>query len=143
MQWEQGQCTIDTDRERLPMGRIVGWLQGTYWAAGRTEEAIRRSWRLSAVVFGVYDGGDLIGCARVVSDTVTHAYLADVYLVPEARGRGLGRWLLETVVAHPDLQTVGWLLHTRDAHGFYRAAGFGEPGPRVMERPRPAARRDL
>jgi GNAT superfamily N-acetyltransferase len=140
MKWQRGPDTIDTDRVRLEMDTLVGWLRETYWAGQRPADEIRRSWANSEPVFGVYAGDTLVGCARVVSDFVSVAYLADVFLLPEHRGRGLGRWLVESIVAHPDLQTVKWLLHTRDAHGLYRQVGFGDPGPRLMERAAPAPR---
>jgi GNAT superfamily N-acetyltransferase len=128
--------TIDTDRHRLDMAAITEWLHGTYWAGTRPAEIIARSWAGSAVVAGIYAGEQLVGVARVVSDGATTAYLADVFIVPDHRGRGLGRWLLETLVSHPDLSTVRWLLHTRDAHELYRRLGFQPASERVMERPR-------
>ena len=139
MQRHRAGYTIDTRRERLPMEIIVGWLGTTYWAATRPPEAIRRSWDNSPVVFGLYCGEEIAGWARVVTDSVAIAYLADVFLVPEHRGRGLGLWLVETIVAHPELSGVRWLLHTDDAHGLYRRVGFTEvDAARVLERPRPA-----
>ena len=137
MHWQRGAFTIDTDRRRLDMETILGWLGGSYWAGTRPRAAVLRSWDESEPVFGLFAGDTLIGCARVVTDFVAIAYLADVFLVPQQRGAGLGRWLAETIMAHPDLGTVKWLLHTRDAHGLYRQVGFAEPGPRVMERPQP------
>jgi GNAT superfamily N-acetyltransferase len=136
MQWQRGAYSIDTDRERLDMERIITWLRGTYWAGGRAPEVIRRSWDGSALAFGLYEGAQQIGCARVVSDRVTVAYLADVFLLPDYRGQGLGTWLMQTIIGHPDLATVGWLLHTRDAHALYHRVGFVERGERLMERPR-------
>lgn len=121
---------------------IARRLGTTYWAATRPPEAIRRSWDNSPVVFGLYRGEEIAGWARVVTDFVAIAYLADVFLIPEHRGRGLGLWLVETVVGHPDLLTVRWLLHTNDAHGLYRRVGFTEANAaRLLERPRPDAPR--
>ena len=137
MQWQRGNHTIDTDRLRLDMDVIVAWLRGSYWASTRPSDAIHRSWAAADPVFGLYAGAELAGCARVLTDFVAIAYLADVYLAPHLRGSGLGLWLVETIVAHPELQTLKWLLHTRDAHGLYRRIGFAEPSPAVMERPRP------
>ena len=138
MQWQRGAYSIDTDRQRLEMERIIAWLRGTYWAAGRSPEAVRRSWDGSALVFGLYTGAEQVGCARVMTDRVTTAYLADVFLRPDHRGQGLGLWLMQSITGHPDLATVGWLLHTRDAHALYRRVGFIERGERLMERPRAA-----
>lgn len=138
MRWSRGEYTLDTDRRRLDMDTVLGWLHGTYWAATRPAEQIERSWANSAVVAGLYAGEELAGCARVVSDLATVAYLADVFVAPEHRGKGLGRWLVEILLAHPDLAGVKWLLHTRDAHGLYEPLGFRAPGPRALERPREA-----
>ena len=138
MRWRRGRYTIDTDRGRLDMAAILGWLGGSYWASTRPPEAVRRSWEAADPVFGLYADEKMAGCARVVTDFVAVAYLADVFLVSEHRGAGLGLWLVETVVGHPDLTSVRWLLHTRDAHGLYRRVGFVQAGDAVMERPRTA-----
>lgn len=143
MRWERGGYAIETERERIDVEVIAGWLQGTYWAEGRSTEAVRKSWAAS-MPFGVFQGDEPVGCARVVTDGVAIAYLADVFLLPEHRGNGLGKWLMETIIGHPELATVRWLLHTRDAHGLYRQFGFEPAGERVMERPKRAgqARRE-
>jgi|SRR5579884_790133 len=142
MQWQRGAYTIDTDRQRLELDRIAAWLGDTYWARGRSPAAVRRSWDNAGVVLGLYAGEELVGCARVVTDFVAVAYLADVFLLPAHRGRGLGRWLVETALTHPEIGDVRWLLHTRDAHGLYARLGFAPPGPRLMERPRGSAPAD-
>ena len=139
MQWHRDGYTIDTDRERLDRETIARWLNGTYWAKNRSREAIQRSWDNSAVVFGVYAGEHLIGFARVITDFVTTAYLADVFLSPEHRGKGVGLWLVQTIVGHPEIAALNWLLHTKDAHWLYERVGFSsETGPRLMHRPRPS-----
>jgi GNAT superfamily N-acetyltransferase len=137
MQWQRGSFTIDTNPDRLDRAAIASWLRESYWASDRSAEAVRRSWDNAAVVFGLYDGELQIGCARVVSDCVSIAYPADVFVLPEYRGRGLGSWMFGVIVEHPDLTTAGWVLHTRDAHDLYRRFGFQSPGERLMERPRP------
>ena len=138
MQWHRDDYTIDTDRERLDREVITRWLKGTYWAKDRSPEAIRRSWDNSAVVFGLYADEELAGFARVITDFVTTAYLADVFLSPEQRGKGLGLWLVQTIVSHPELAALNWLLHTKDAHWLYERVGFSsDPSPRLMYRPRP------
>lgn len=140
MQWRRDGYTIDTERERLDLERIAAWLRGAYWATGRPAALVRRSWDASGLTFGLYaePGGELAGCARVITDFTITAYLSDVFIAPEHRGRGLGTWLVETIFAHPELAGAGWLLHTRDAHEFYRRFGFTEATGRVMVRPRPA-----
>jgi GNAT superfamily N-acetyltransferase len=134
MEHQKGQFRIVTDLERIDLETIVGWLIQTYWAKDRSREQIRDSWHASGVVACLYHESQPIGCARAVTDFVTLAYLADVLVLPEWRGQGLGRWLVETVVDHSGLARVKWMLHTRDAHELYRKLGFAEPGPRVMER---------
>ncbi len=136
MQWQREEYAIDTNRQRLDMASITAWLQGTYWAATRPVEDMERSWENSAVVAGVYKGEEPVGFARVVSDLATVAYLADVFIVPEHRGRGLGKWLVESLLSHPYLRGVKWLLHTRDAHGLYRQFGFQAAPVSFLERPR-------
>ncbi|MEA2524540.1 MAG: hypothetical protein QOF73_1767 [Thermomicrobiales bacterium] len=137
MQWHRDRYTLDDDRSRVDMPRVIGWIQNSYWAQGRPEPTIRRSWDNAAVVIGLYAGDEQVGCARVITDLATAAYLADVFILQEHRGHGLGLWLVETLVAHPDLAGLRWLLHTRDAHDLYARVGFQPAGERVMERPRP------
>ncbi len=111
--------TISTDSTRLDLDRIADMLSRAYWATGRTPEIITRSIQHS-LVFGLYDGVRHIGLARVVSDYATFAWLCDVFIQEEYRGQGLGKWLIETVTSHPDLQGLKRiLLATRDAHGLY------------------------
>ena len=136
MNWRRGEYTIDTERERLPMATLVCWIRETYWASDRSPEMILQSWEGAAIVFGLYHGDEIVGCARVVTDTISIAYLADVFILPAHRGIGLGTWLVESMVSHPELLEVRWLLHTRDAHALYRKFGFEERGERLMERPR-------
>ena len=143
MRWTNGDYELDDDRARLDMDRIVAWLSASYWAGATPEAAIRRSWEAAGVVLGLYAGDELIGCARAVPDYSRHAYLSDVFVLPEHRGHGLGRWLVQTMLAHPAIGPVRWLLHTNDAHGLYRQLGFApviETGDEtVMQRPKPAA----
>jgi ribosomal protein S18 acetylase RimI-like enzyme len=81
-----------------------------------------------SLCFGPYAPEGQVGLARVITDETTFAYLCDVYVLPEHRGRGLGRWLMECVMGSPRLQGLRrWLLVTRDAHGLYRGLGFGPP----------------
>jgi GNAT superfamily N-acetyltransferase len=134
MERHNGPFRIETDLGRIDLETIIDWLRETYWARDRSREVLRASWQASGVVACLYHELQPIGCARAVTDFVTVAYLADVLVLPEWRGRGLGYWLVETVVDHSGLAGVKWMLHTRDAHRLYRKLGFMEPGPRVMER---------
>jgi GNAT superfamily N-acetyltransferase len=130
---------ISTDRTLLDVDAIASFLAGAYWAQGRTRDTIERSLE-NSIVFGLYHAGRQIGLARVITDKATFAYLADVYIDEAYRGRGLGKWLIGSLLGHPDLQgRVRWLLATRDAHAFYRPFGW-QPvaAERWMERPAPA-----
>jgi GNAT superfamily N-acetyltransferase len=80
---------------------------------------------------------NLVGCARAVTDFTRFAYLADVFILPEHRGHGLGRWLVQTMIEHPSVGNVRWVLHTLDAHGLYRQFGFELADEMVMQRPKP------
>ena len=140
MRGTKGDYEIDDDRARLDMERIIRWLAESYWARTTPEAAVRRSWERAGVVFGLYRGDDLVGCSRAVTDFARIAYLSDVFVLPAHRGHGLGRWLVQTMLAHPEIQGVRWVLHTNDAHGLYRQLGFEAADETVMQRPRPLLR---
>jgi|SRR5579872_2716279 len=135
--------TVSTDRDRFDLDAIHAFLATSYWAEGIPRPLLERAIGRS-LGFGLYDGNPegerQIGFARVITDGATFAYLCDVYVLPEHRGRGLGAWLMECVMAHPDLQGLRrFSLVTRDAHALYRPLGFTEiesPG-RHMEIARP------
>ncbi len=132
---------ISTDPDRLKLDAVIDMLSRAYWAQGRTPEIIARTMR-NSLVFGIYDGERQVGLARVVSDYATFAWLCDVFIHEDYRGQGLGKWLMETIQAHPDLQGLRrWLLITRDAHGLYRQFGFTslEAPDRWMEKLNPSA----
>lgn len=132
-------CTVSTDPGRLDPGAIHAFLSTSYWAEGIPRETLERALR-GSLCFGLYAETGQIGLARVITDAATYAYLCDVYVLPEWRGRGLGIWMMECVMAHPDLQGLRrFSLVTRDAHELYRQFGFTEvaaPG-RHMEIARP------
>lgn len=116
--------TISTDPSRLDHDAIADMLTRAYWASGRPRERTERALE-NSLVFGLYDGEKQIGLARVVSDYAVFAYLCDVFIHEEYRAKGLGKWLMETVMSHPDLQGLRrWILATRDAHGLYRQYGW-------------------
>lgn len=131
-EWTRGEYTISTDRHRLDLDVIHGFLVRSYWAEGRSRQRVAQAIEHS-LPFGLYHRGTQIGFARVVTDYVVLAFLADVFVVEAYRGRGLGRWLVEVVTGLPELQSIRrWLLGTRDAHALYRKVGFGEPKPGVL-----------
>jgi GNAT superfamily N-acetyltransferase len=115
---------VDDDPARLDLDVIYDFLVDSYWAKGRPREVVERSVQGSLNV-GLYREGRQAGLARVVTDRATFAWIADVFVLPEHRGRGLGHWLIQTVLAHPDLATVGrFTLVTSDAHRVYVDCGF-------------------
>ena len=143
-EWQRGEYTISTERTRLDVAGVHRFLStSTYWAEGRSLETVRRSIEHS-LSFGIYHSdGAQVGFARVVTDYATFAWLADVYVLETHRGQGLGKWLVEVIISHPDLQEFRrWLLATKDAHELYRQFGFSElkRPERFMERRDPRTR---
>jgi len=115
---------ISSDRDRLDVDLIHQFLStSSYWAKGRTREVVERSIQ-SSICFGAYVEGRQVAFARVVTDRAVHAYLADVFVVPEFRGRGISKALMRAILDDPDLQGLKWLLGTADAHGLYQQFGF-------------------
>ena len=115
---------ISTDRARLDIALIHRVLATSYWAEGRRRSVVERS-IANSICFGVYHAGRQVAFARVVSDRAVFAYLMDVFVVPEFRGRGISKALMRAVLDHPDLQNLRlFLLGTRDAHGLYERFGF-------------------
>ena len=122
----KGQFIISTDPKRLDLDAICDFLTRAYWALGRPRERTERAFA-NSLVFGLYDGEKQIGLARVVSDYAVFAYLCDVFIHEDYRAQGLGKWLIETVMRHPDLQGLRrWTLATSDAHGLYRQFGWDD-----------------
>jgi GNAT superfamily N-acetyltransferase len=120
----RGNYRISTDLSLLQIEQIVRFLDQAYWAQGRSRETILRSLE-NSLCFGLYAGEQQVGLARVVTDYATHAWLCDVFIDEGHRSRGLGKWLIATVLSHPQLQTIRrWFLATRDAHGLYQQFGF-------------------
>jgi len=119
---------ISTDRSRLDVGYIHRYLsEQSYWAQGRSREIVAQSIS-NSLCFGVYDGAQQIGFARVVTDYATFAWLCDLFIDEAYRGQGLGKRLIETVVAHSELQGLrNFILATRDAHELYRRYGGFDP----------------
>jgi GNAT superfamily N-acetyltransferase len=121
----RGGFLISTDPARLDLAVVHDYLaHRSYWAAGRPAEVVRRAVEHS-LCFGLYDGDRQAGFARVVTDRATFAWLCDVFVLEDYRGRGLGKWLVGCVLAHPALRGLRrLLLATRDAHGLYEQHGF-------------------
>lgn len=163
LEQRRGEFLISTDRTRLDVGLIHGFLTNCYWARGIRREVVARSIEHS-LCFGIYDcfsganprlakdarpfddaqgrhGAPMqVGFARVVSDFATVAYLGDVFILEAYRGRGLSKWLMQCIMEHPGLQGLRrWILLTRDAHGLYSQFGFAalKSPERYMELHRP------
>jgi GNAT superfamily N-acetyltransferase len=126
-EWHMDGYCVSTDRKRLDLKLIYEYLSGrSYWAKGRPLEIVRRSIE-NSLPFGLYEGEQQVGFARVVSDYGAFAWIADVFVLEPWRGRGLSKWLMGTIMSHPQLQGIQrWLLATQDAHELYRKFGFAE-----------------
>ena len=116
--------TVTTDKSRMDVAAIHAFLTQTYWSPGIPLHIVQRALD-NSVCFAVLLGDKQVGFARVVTDKATFGYLADVYVLQAHRGQGLGRALMDAVVAHPELQGLRrFMLATRDAHGLYAQYGF-------------------
>jgi GNAT superfamily N-acetyltransferase len=136
--WSCGRYELDDDASRVDVDAVWAFLStDAYWGKSRTradfEAQLATAWR----VVGVYeaDGGRLVGFARAISDGVAYAYLSDVFVAADARGEGLGKELVATMVDRGPGARFRWSLHTSDAHGLYRRYGFADPDDRYLERP--------
>jgi ribosomal protein S18 acetylase RimI-like enzyme len=131
--------TITSDPARLDIDAIFEYLsKKAYWAAGRSRETIEQS-ITNSLCFGIFQGNQQVGFGRVVTDHATFAYLCDIYVLEEHRGRGLGLWLVESIMAALP-SAVRCFLRTRDAHELYRRFGFetiGNPESYMVRTPRP------
>jgi GNAT superfamily N-acetyltransferase len=122
--WAKGEFQISTDPARIDLRAVHEFLTNSYWARGIPLETVQRSIE-NSLCFGIYHGDRQIGFARVITDRATFAYLADVFVLPDYRGHGLSKWLMECIIAHPDLQGLRrWMLATQDAHELYAQYGF-------------------
>ena len=125
MEWSHPGYAISTDANRLDREVIHAFLSGSYWAKGIPREVLDRA-IANSLCFGVYEGTRQVGFARVITDKATYGYLADVFVLESHRGKGLGKWLVEVILAHPELSGLRrWGLVTWDAHGLYAQHGFG------------------
>jgi GNAT superfamily N-acetyltransferase len=139
-EWQRGEYTISTNNNRLDIHTIHDFVANqSYWAQGRSIETMQRALD-NSLNFGLYKQNLQIGFARVVTDYATFAWIADVFVLPDYRGRGFSKWLMEVILSHPELQAFRrWVLATKDAHTLYARFGFiplHRP-ERWMERPDP------
>ena len=127
MEWTRDGYTISDDPARVDVDAVHRYLsEESYWAPGVPRDVVERS-IAGSLPFGLYaPDGSLAGFARAVTDRAVFAYLADVFVLSEHRGRGFGVWLIQVVMEHPELQGLRrWVLYTEDAHGLYERFGFG------------------
>jgi len=131
-----GGYEIDDDRGRVDVDMVYRYLsEEAYWVLGRDRTTIERLVRESTRVIGVYVGDQQVGFARVISDGTSVAWLGDVFVLAEHRGRGLGEELVRESVEFPEHRDVQWYLNTRDAHALYARFGFEPASDRTMVRP--------
>jgi GNAT superfamily N-acetyltransferase len=132
-----GGYELDDDPARIDVAETHRFLSTeSYWAKGRPRDVVERLVRDASRIVGLYRDGAQVGFARVVSDGAALAYLADVYVLPDHRGRGLGLELVREAVDNGPFSDTRWILHTADAHELYGKLGFGPPSAMLMERPR-------
>ena len=126
---------LDDEPGRIDRAAVHRYLsEESYWAKGRAREVQDELIDCAARVVGLYHAGELVGFTRTLSDGHVQSYLADVYVLEEHRGRGLGGELVRFSVDEGPLARTKWFLHTEDAHDLYRKFGFGEPGSKALER---------
>jgi GNAT superfamily N-acetyltransferase len=124
---KRGKYSISTNPKRMDLDAIHRFLSRSFWAEGISKRLVAKSMK-NSLCFGLFHDGEQIGLARVITDRATFAYLCDVYVLEDYRAKGLGKWLIEAVMAHPDLQGLRrFQLVTRDAHGLYKRFGFASP----------------
>ena len=129
---------VDDDSSRIDVDVVWDFLSTeAYWNTWRSRHDVERQWREAWRVVVVYDGasGAMVGGARAISDGVSDAYLGDMFVIPDHRGRGLSKQLLRVMVEEGPGRDFRWMLVTSDAHGLYAQFGFGPPDERVMIRP--------
>ena len=120
----KGDYIITTDRSKFDIHAIHDFLSHAYWSKDIPFDTVKRSIE-NSLCFGVFHDEKHIGFARIITDYATIAYLGDVYILPEHRGHGLSKWLMEQVTSHPELQGLRrWILATRDAHKLYEQFGW-------------------
>lgn len=133
-EWHRDNDLVSTDPAKLDLDMIHGFLTLSYWAKGIPRDLVKHSIDHS-IPFGVYRADRQVGFARIITDYATFSYLADVFIIEEMRGQGLGVWLMECIAQHPEIQGQRmWSLFTRDAHWLYEKIGFTRADPQRTER---------
>ena len=142
LEWNRNEYLISTNPEMLQPKVILDYMQNqSYWAKTRTAKQMSTAIK-NSLCFGLFHRKKQVGFARVVTDYAVFAYLADVYILPDRQGASLGKWLMQVILSHPELQNITrWILATRDAHRLYEKYGFQRlnHAERWMEKPAPDA----
>jgi len=126
---------LDDDPGRVDVDAVHRYLsEESYWANGRSRDEVARLVREAQRVVGAYRDGRQVGFCRAFTDGTSIAYLADVYVLLECRGEGIGAELVREAIERGPYAGRKWLLHTQDAHGLYETFGFVRRGPKLMER---------
>ncbi|UFU00473.1 GNAT family N-acetyltransferase [Radiobacillus kanasensis] len=133
MKWERGEYSINTDPTKLDNEKIFTLLSNSYWASDRPKDIMEESLE-NSLNFGVYQQDTLVGFGRVITDKVVFSWLLDVVIEESHRGEGLGKWLVETIINHPDVKQTSIGLSTKDAHSLYERFGFEHQS--FMRKPR-------
>jgi GNAT superfamily N-acetyltransferase len=139
MEWRRGEYEVSDDPGRLDHDAVHALLASAYWSVGIPKEVVVRAIG-NSLCFGAYREGKVVGFARCVTDRATFAYVCDVFVEAAHRGQGVGKLLVESLLAHPDLQGLRRIcLTTRDAHSLYRPFGFApmDDPSRFLELHRP------
>jgi GNAT superfamily N-acetyltransferase len=126
---------LSTDKKLLSLDVIFGYLSRSYWAAERPREVVQASLENSLCIGAYAPDGTQVGFVRAVTDYATVYWLADVFILEEYRGKGLGKWMVGSFLNVPELKALNGILATRDAHGLYEKYGFKVPDdPKRMMR---------
>ena len=123
MEWRQGDHVLSDDKTRLDLEVVMDLLASSYWAKDRPRAVMEKAIEHS-ICLGLYLNGSQVGFARGVTDHATFTWVCDVIIHPAHRGRGLGKWMMQCFLEHPELQSVSYHLRTADAHGLYEKLGF-------------------
>ena len=123
---QKDNLTLSTDSNRLDINEICGFLSQAYWADTRSRKTIERSLK-NSLVFAVYDGERQVAMARLVTDFATFAWVCDVFVHPDYRDRGISKWMMKEILAHPELKGLRrWILASSTARGIYSQFGFSQ-----------------
>lgn len=125
MNWERGNFTISAEKKKVDIDVLHEMLSQSYWAKDRSREEVEKS-IAGSLCFSLLKNEEMIGFARVLTDSMAYAIILDMIILEDFRGKGLGQWLVKCICSHPEVAPLRQALWTGDAHNFYRKAGFEE-----------------